>query len=604
MLILPQARVRSIDSRLISALLVSVAIGGLSAAASAEDFKVGDATIEVHGGATLGTAIRTTNRDPKLLAENGAAVGVPGTALGGRNQDDGNLNYKKGDQVSTVGKAFMSVDAKLGSFGVFARGMGWYDYAMARNGVPWGNIPNGYAPGQPLSDAGFDNAAKFSSVSLQELYFHGQFNVGSVPVLAKVGNQRILWGSPTTTPGGIFTTINGIDRNARSRPGALPEDAIVPTPAGYSKIDLSKQFSIEGFYQYAHSQSEEAGCGTFFATTDYRPAGCDKVFIGGGTDQNALANGFYVKRAATPKNTDVQFGLGGTYVVESIGTKFGLFFAQVDSRGLSNAIVVTTSKIAPYIPGDPFGTNGQYREDYVPNTQIYSSTFNTRLQQTTLSGEVAIRHNAPVSLNALDLLNAFASNSAPTTLRADQMAATPGSIYAGYDRFNLGYYDLRVSQGLPGILGGAKLVVGGEVAGKQVFNLPDVNVRRYGRSDFAGGGPVNGVCQPGTAGTIGCSNDGYVTAFAWNYSLNAAVVYENAFTTGLTITPSIGVSHDVKGWAYDSSFMQGRVVANLALKAEYKQFFANVRWNPALAISPYDAFSDRQIVSVSAGMKF
>ena len=73
----------------------------------------------------------------------------------------------------------------------------------------------------------------------------------------------------------------------------------------------------------------------------------------------------------------------------------------------------------------------------------------------------------------------------------------------------------------------------------------------------------------------------------------------------MTVTPTIGLSQDVKGWSYDGVFSQDRVLLNLKLRVEYgKKYFFDVAWNPALQIGPYDAMSDRQIVSIAAGMKF
>ena len=71
------------------------------------------------------------------------------------------------------------------------------------------------------------------------------------------------------------------------------------------------------------------------------------------------------------------------------------------------------------------------------------------------------------------------------------------------------------------------------------------------------------------------------------------------------VTPTVGLSHDVGGWSYDGVFNQGRVVLNLKLRAEYdKKFFAEVAWNPQVRVATYDSVSDRQVVSIAAGMKF
>ena len=87
--------------------------------------------------------------------------------------------------------------------------------------------------------------------------------------------------------------------------------------------------------------------------------------------------------------------------------------------------------------------------------------------------------------------------------------------------------------------------------------------------------------------------------------MTSSLQYENLFMPGMTVTPTIGLSQDVRGWSYDGVFSEGRVLLNLKLRAEYgKKYFAEVAWNPALTVGTYDALSDRQVVSLAVGMKF
>src|SRR6516162_2736133 len=68
--------------------------------ALAEEYKIGDVDVSVSGAVTAGSEIRTTSRNPAyIFAPNGQRAGIPATALSGSNQDDGNLNYGKGEPV-------------------------------------------------------------------------------------------------------------------------------------------------------------------------------------------------------------------------------------------------------------------------------------------------------------------------------------------------------------------------------------------------------------------------------------------------------------------------------------------------------------------------
>src|SRR5438445_1020323 len=140
----------AISRALAGTCLVSTALGaelivGEEVFARPLEFKFGDVTLITRGTFTYGTIIRAQNRDPTLLPPgNAAAVGATGTAIGGTNVDDGDLNYARGDRVSTVLKGFVDVDAKYKTFGLFVSGKAWTDFTLRNGDVPHGNVPNGY----------------------------------------------------------------------------------------------------------------------------------------------------------------------------------------------------------------------------------------------------------------------------------------------------------------------------------------------------------------------------------------------------------------------------------------------------------------------------
>ena len=150
------------------------AVGVASAASPCRRRRAAGGKLSVKGSVTAGTAYRTVSQDTDLLPNvNSSQVGITGTAITpttGRNQDDGNLNFSKGDPVSQVVNGYLSLEYKSGDYGGLASAKAWYDYALEKAGRPWGNIPNGYAPNAPLSDAGAQPRTRFSGVALDNLY--------------------------------------------------------------------------------------------------------------------------------------------------------------------------------------------------------------------------------------------------------------------------------------------------------------------------------------------------------------------------------------------------------------------------------------------------
>src|SRR5438128_10101469 len=142
-------------------------------------YKLGDVTVTTKGTATFGTIIRADARNPEFITPgNGARVGVAGRAVGGQNDDDGELNYARGDRASTVLKGVIDVDFKYQKFGAFLRAKAWTDFTLDHGDVPHGNLPNGYAANTPLSDSGFSRLGRFSGVELKDANVYGTFDVG------------------------------------------------------------------------------------------------------------------------------------------------------------------------------------------------------------------------------------------------------------------------------------------------------------------------------------------------------------------------------------------------------------------------------------------
>ena len=268
---------------------VSVSVLAMSQAAFADTtVKKGDVTITISGAMTVGEDIRSTSPNPAFLPTGDAAsIGLVGTAIKGMNQADGDLNYRQGQAVSSVVKGLIGADIHTADFGVKVSAKAWYDWALADGNVAFGNIPNGYTAGASLDEAGWDNQAKSSSISLLDAYIYGHYKFGGITGEARVGNQTVLWGLNTKIAGGMLTSINGIDLNAVYRPGAQQEELLNRSETFYNKVNLTKSLSLEGFLRASPSINTPLGCGTYFAQADYIQQGCNYVLAGPSTMTDA-----------------------------------------------------------------------------------------------------------------------------------------------------------------------------------------------------------------------------------------------------------------------------------------------------------------------------
>lgn len=576
-------------------------LGGL---ASAAELELGEWKGSINTTVVVGTQTRMQSQDQKLMFKaNGASQGMGGNALTGQNDDDSNLNYKKGDQVSTVLKAYSEMRLKREDTEVVLAAKAWYDYGQSHDDRPWGNYPNGYRAGEPLSDNGFDSLAKFSGVALMNAYVGQRFSIGGQALDVRLGNQVLQqWGERSSIGGGL-AAISPIDIGAFRRPGALAAESTIPVPQITARWQFVDNQSVEAFYQFMFRHSELPGCGTYFAASDYLAEGCNGVFPGGAqTDGAKLAAGNFVKRTGTVEPDDGgQFGLAYRLRLGPINTNLALYFAQYHNR-LPNLDVVKSTRATPYIPGDPGGLNAQYGTEYADNVRVWGLSFDSKVASATVFGELTYRPNQPLGLNGTDLLNAFLSNTAPTPLRQDAINTAAGGTFQAFDRKQMLQLQLGVLQPFKDVLGADTLILAGEAGYRRYPNLPDVNQRRYDRSTVFGLGPVNGVC---TAATATCSNDGYVTEDSWGYRLRASARYPGLLA-GADLVPTIGFAHDVKGWTHDNTFNQGRKILNVSLRGEYqKRYFADVSYFTVLGKGgDFDNLRDRDYLNLAVGYSF
>ncbi|MBX3552120.1 MAG: DUF1302 family protein [Pseudolabrys sp.] len=568
-----------------------------SAPSEAESFRIGTADATLDGLVSVGTTIRTGDPDPALISvTNGAAAGIAGTSPSGRNQDDGNLNYRKGDAVSTVFKTLINFEMKYATYGLQVRGSAWHDAVLAGGGKPWGDVTNAYVPGASTNTSGASGAR------LLDANIYGTVSFGERPLFLKIGNQTVPWGVPASIAGGL-SSLNPVSLPAARRPGAVADETRIPFPAIFARFGLTQQIGLEAFYQFRFQPSEMFGCGTFYSTLDYLGDGCNSLVLGGSlNDRQSMAIRNFSKRAPDLATSDQgQFGVGLTYAPAG-NIRLGAYYAQYHSR-TPFVSAKKAQRAIPYIVGDPDGLNPQYLVQYPERISMFG--FNVQAQFPGMSGfaEIVHRPNQPVQLNSTDILNAAASNVAPTLLRQDYAAIPLGGVYNAYDRLAVTDILVGLRAIRPGILGATSSSVGGEFGLKHVHDLPDFNQRRYGRSDVFGNVPFNGQCIGAGYIDVSCTNDGFVSRNAYGVRARASLTYVDFFND-TTMTPSVTYGYDISGWSYDGVINEGRQFAVFDLRFETaKRYTTLISFNPTWG-GRYNNVRDRSTISLSFAARF
>ena len=573
-----------------------------SPAAQAVDFKTS-------GRLTFGSVVRLEERDPQLLTGiNAAVIGLQGYGSGG-NADDANMNYARGDAVSTALKAYLDVNAREGAWSALVRIKAWHDAALADRNRPWGNVANRYAVDAPLGDDGAPRLSRFSGVALGDawLQYASQGGPGAVRTTVRLGRQNLNWGERpgmAGTPGGL-EALNAKDLPALHRAGAVPQEMRVPAAMLFGRVDLTPAFGAEAWYQPRHTPTAVDMCGTLWSLSDYLTQGCDLVMTGqpAVNDRARIPLGATMKRLPTPEVGKAEYGMGLTWKSAPLGLDLGLYHARYNARtALPSLRRSTRVGGPPLVAGDPDGRNMAYFTEYVENLAITALTFAHKRERTSFYGEASYRPRVPFMLAPGDVLPPFLNASVPALLRASANAVPPGGLFHGYDLYAMS--QLQFGAGQEWQAGKAILAASAEIVGKHVYGLPDQAVRRYGRADIFGVGPVNGACTVSTGNPARqCSLRGYATTNSYGYRLRLEARIP-ALAEGLAGSASVTFAHDVKGWAGDFLLNEGRKMANLALRLEYHQrYLLELSWLPNWG-GDYNQVADRDIAALAVGVRF
>jgi hypothetical protein len=587
---------------------VACALGG---AAPVPAFEFSSQDGELRGSfdttISLGALWRMEDRDPALISiVNGGTSRDP-------NADDGNLNYDRGDLVSSAVKVTHDLEFDYRNFGGFLRASYFYDDAI------WNK--------DALSRAARDEAGR--DAEILDAFVRGRFEVGGRDLNLRAGRQVVSWGESTFIQNGI-NVLNPINVTRLRIPGSELREGLMPVGMLWGSHELTDNVAIEGVWIAEWDNTRLEPVGTFFSTNDFVATGGSNAYTGYGrrNDANGPAGVFPLSptaRLIAPRSADREpdsgdeFGFAlRTFAPDLNFTEFGFYFLNYHSRtpfvsGYRGGI--TTD--ATIIPGcrvfdvPTFGqafqqtgdavsaTNvacqaarglaarsgaspqGSYFVEYPEDIQLLGVSFNTAgPADSALQGEYSYRRNQPVQLPSAEILNAaLGLANQVTSTNPNQAFAVPyGEEIQGYRRVGMHQLQLTGTKAVPQFLGADQLVLVGEL-GYTRLELP---------SDLEFAAPGCHLPQPGSsaAASFGSTDAScFATKDSWGYRLLGRLEYPNALGAA-TLLPRLGFSHDVSGRG--PSFNAGAKALTLGLGVNYLQ-----RWQADIAYTAF--FGGREI---------
>ncbi|NRD74032.1 DUF1302 domain-containing protein [Shewanella sp. VB17] len=527
--------------------------------------------------------------------------------------------YSQGDTTAVVFKGLHELSLKYDNYGVFARGMYFFDQ-KANNGSYGYRDPITGQEYDPCSDSQASEV-QCKDIRLLDAFVYGDFdfNEGSNPLTIRVGQQVISWGESTLIPHGIGV-INPVDLNILNAPGAELKEAFRPQGMVWASLGLTDKLSVEAFYQYDWQPIWVPTPGSYFATNDFAGYGgygqnaqlgfnanpdINLAFLEAeynqlltmiasgqlsGAQQAGLALAYPTKVTLIQDQASAsdsgQYGLKLGYYAPELGeTEFGLYYMNYHSRRplISGTVAnFTGDAIARDLVqlGGIAARAGEVNREvllgletfskaqivYPEDIQLYGFSFNTLVGDTSVAGEIAHRQDEPLQIDDVELL----------------FAAMPQQLA------NAGVPDLIVRPELDGI-SQMDTIAPGETAQGYIlrdttqaqFTLTHLFGPTWGTSNLVMLAEVGGVWihdmpefdelrlnGPGTArsggnpdmpGVIQLTQDGVESnPFPTDFAWGYRLVAKaeyNNLFAGVNMSPRVIFSHDVDGITPDPMFL-------------------------------------------------
>jgi hypothetical protein len=511
------------------------------------ELKDGEVTGSLDTTVSYGALWRVTGRDKTEVAL------ANGGSKSSANFDDGNLNYDRGDLVSSLFKMTNDLDLNYKNFGAFLRVTSFYDHAIQNKDF------RSLTAGPATYNRGDERVLRNRlghDYEILDAYVRGKFEIAGKKLDARVGKQVVSWGESTFIPNGI-NIINPVDVAKLRAPGSEIKEAFLPVNMLWISQEINENISIEAFNQFEYKKTRLDPAGSYFSTNDFISPGGKQVIAGSGTlnEGVATAGSAFIPRDPDddPKDSG-QFGFAGRFFVPSLNnTEFALYFAQYHSR-------------TPQISGTSVASgvnNVRYNTTYQEKIRMYGFSFNTAAPLgIALQGEYSYRPNQPVQMAATDLLvELLTAGGANTAVDVEPLGGFgPNAKAKGYKEIKYHQVQLTGTKSFGPQLGADQVVAVGEAG--------YVHQRLDGFA-YNGNGVDFGV-SPTAAAALGTTQQtgGLATRNSYGYRTVVRADYSNAIGP-INLSPRIAFAHDLRGTS--QTFAQGVKAASIGVSANYQQ---------------------------------
>ena len=428
--------------------------------------------------ASLGAAWRVQDRkdsligkaslDPQLCAPDDCIALTPGNtgpnerflaAPGAMssNTDDGDLNYDKGDIVSSGLKYTSRLQFGTIDYGIELGGLFYYDPVNTDFSETHFNriVEAGPQPGvRTRSDRATETEHQvgFNLLLMEANAYYVTDSWDDQPLEFRLGRQVLTWGEAAVNVQGTLNFINPPDANSLPRPGLELQDIYLPQNMLVVRGPVRGTLSFEAFYQLEWQPYGFPARGSFFSFFDGGNEVTPNEYVVGpfgktpedplqlGVPALALARqvtttSFSLQRTANNEPRDTgQYGLALYWLLdEYFDTPISINFFHANyhsrlpsvsafaadaacTRAEGNARGMDTTNTVEFLVDCGFGNpgpdtfdalpleTGTYFLDYAEDIKLWGLSFDAQAYDLAIQGELVYRENQPVQVDLEDVL--------------------------------------------------------------------------------------------------------------------------------------------------------------------------------------------------------
>ncbi len=585
------------------------------------EFRSGELFGSFDTSITFGSGYRVEKRDVSII---GVQNGGTGNSING---DNGNLNFNAGEFYSNVLKSTHELQLSWNRWSVFGRAFYFRDFQI----MDWGKTTRTPISNEAQNEVGQD-------FKLLDAYVSGDFDLGSMFLNMKVGNQALNWGESTFIQNGI-NSMSTIDVSKLRVAGSELRDALEAIPMVQTSLELNERFTLDAFVPFVWEHTEIEPAGTLFSTNDFASPGGDTVYLGfavppiSDTDPSVNVGlspvGVAVPRAAdTDARDGGEFGIALRWFEPKLNdTEIGFYFTNLHSR--LPLISGWTGALSGFTAGNYAGTANYFRE-FPEDIKTYGLSFNTEAPRIpflaptgiAVQAEGSYRQDQPLQVDDVELLFAAISPLDPFIGFPDadegfKLSQLAGGEALGFDEYVRGWRhkdviqaQLSTTQVFGPRFGADQWVLLSEWGLTYVKDMESKDVLRYeGPGTYTSGNPwFTNAFNPSSGNPLqpATEPDGFADDFSWGYRavLRAQI---NNFLGPINVTPTVVWFHDVSGTSPTPilNYIEGRKRFTGLLAFDYLvSWTARVAYTASFGGDRYNLIRDRDFVSFSLGYSF